>query len=1116
MKKFFKSLALASVALSGMLFSACQLENIQTTFKPTAAVATIEVTVLDGVTGQDITKQSVITASSTANTVIKIDGNKAIITGNYEIPAQVVTVYASCNSKDATPVAVVINPLLAGGKASYTATLIVGSPIPPSPVTPAVATLIYKVTDLNTNQDVTSLATVTAVSSERGSLTPAGNVITLAGNNALESQVVTFNASYDGRTSSNQVSVAALNAGEEATYYVNLFLPKKDVPVDPAKAIVSVRVFDQQGNELTLSSEISAVSSAGLTPTKKDNVFTFAGTQAQKALPAQEVTVNATYDGKAATPATLKLDAVAAGAVMNYAVSLIVPNDVPEPVVDPAVAYITFDVFDLESGKSVLDQATISIESSLGAIYSHNQGLVTIKGTNDVAAQQITIKATLGTRTASSVVELAALEAPKQATYSTTVVLPAPEPVIIPAKAYINVKVVDDETGADVTASATVSAESTVDTPEVDNTKKVVTLSNVAGLAAQTVTVNAKVGAKTADAAVVELAEIATGSSASYYVTLHIPYEKPEPVVDPAKAYVSFDVIDLASGASVLAEATLTITSSTGETLSHEAGVITLTGDKDLAAQTVTIKAVYEGRTATQTVEVAALQAPAQKYYSTNVLIPAPLPIHTPAEAVITVKVIDEETGADVTASATVTASAEVDQTKVDDTTKAVYLLNDEGLVAQNVTVNASVNGKDAEPVIVRIGDIAIDTKVEYFATLTIKKEEPAPVVTPAKATIILTVIDEETGDDVTAYAAFTATSTIGTVTPVGNEIVITGNTLLPQIFSQTVTVNATVSTSAGDRIARPVKVHVLDQAPNTETRYYAVLSLMKLETPAKITLTASAYDQFSCSDVTADAEFSFEYLGVSGEQTDNVLVLTGALDIPATTVLVKAKYDNREASAEVALGALPMGVETSYTVQLNFKSECIYDYVYKNSVVTKEDKGFFNPTHSAGHSHSYSHATTGHGEGDGNWAYNETEFILNAVVKYDAEYGVIKSALRPDEATIAEDEREIAQAYADLIGTNTVVTVPVELPIQISAWAMYSVYAVKMYYTTTYSLMRYAPGQEPVEIAEIDQDGVFTFAEYCEAAVPGHGHGHYHYGHGHSDVHGYSDNAGGGIIWSE
>lgn len=117
MKKFFSLIALVG------LFAACEPEQILTAFEVNDAVATIDVKVVDVLTGDDVTSVATITASkgTVANAVVTVTGDPAI-------QAQDITVTATYNGESAS-MAVPVNYILAGGKAEYAVTLVVGSPV---------------------------------------------------------------------------------------------------------------------------------------------------------------------------------------------------------------------------------------------------------------------------------------------------------------------------------------------------------------------------------------------------------------------------------------------------------------------------------------------------------------------------------------------------------------------------------------------------------------------------------------------------------------------------------------------------------------------------------------------------------------------------------------------------------------------------------------------------------------------------------------------------------------------------------------------------------------------------------------------------------------------------
>lgn len=115
MKKFFSLIALVG------LFAACEPEQVLTAFEVNDAVATVNVKVVDVLTGDDVT--SVATITSTKGTV---EGAVVKVTGDPAIQAQDITITASYNGfSSSMPVS--LNYILAGGKASYSIVIVVGN-----------------------------------------------------------------------------------------------------------------------------------------------------------------------------------------------------------------------------------------------------------------------------------------------------------------------------------------------------------------------------------------------------------------------------------------------------------------------------------------------------------------------------------------------------------------------------------------------------------------------------------------------------------------------------------------------------------------------------------------------------------------------------------------------------------------------------------------------------------------------------------------------------------------------------------------------------------------------------------------------------------------------------
>lgn len=118
MKKLFSIISLVGV------IAACQPEKLDTTFEPEDAVATITCSATRIDTGEDITAQVTFNASpaNSANNVITLTGNPSIAATSVKVDASWEHNGTTYTESHVVP----INALLAGGKASYTATFVLG------------------------------------------------------------------------------------------------------------------------------------------------------------------------------------------------------------------------------------------------------------------------------------------------------------------------------------------------------------------------------------------------------------------------------------------------------------------------------------------------------------------------------------------------------------------------------------------------------------------------------------------------------------------------------------------------------------------------------------------------------------------------------------------------------------------------------------------------------------------------------------------------------------------------------------------------------------------------------------------------------------------------------
>lgn len=126
MKRFFKKLAFATLALSVVLVSSCKVEDIRTTFTADNAVFTVEISVYDATTSTDVTREATITTTAQG---VSVSGNKLVITGNPAIEAQTIAVTATYKGVSKTK-NVKIYAVLAGGRADSQEQIVVNSPDP--------------------------------------------------------------------------------------------------------------------------------------------------------------------------------------------------------------------------------------------------------------------------------------------------------------------------------------------------------------------------------------------------------------------------------------------------------------------------------------------------------------------------------------------------------------------------------------------------------------------------------------------------------------------------------------------------------------------------------------------------------------------------------------------------------------------------------------------------------------------------------------------------------------------------------------------------------------------------------------------------------------------------
>lgn len=287
---------------------------------------------------------------------------------------------------------------------------------------------------------------------------------------------------------------------------------------------------------------------------------------------------------------------------------------------------------------------------------------------------------------------------------------------------------------------------------------------------------------------------------------------------------------------------------------------------------------------------------------------------------------------------------------------------------------------------------------------------------------------------------------------------------------------------------------------------------------PAEIVVKVTVYDIANGSkDVSNEAKISTDINSANVTINGNEIKITGTPEIAAQKFNVFAQLGNSTGSTPVSVFAVLAGGHADYPATVLI-GEIAKDYECKFLANERsiEYGTFFSAHGLPTYTHDYSHATTGHGIGSGEWLYNETEFILETSVDYESLTGVSKEYSNCkvyDEATT--NDLPFITAYYEAYLKNAVKAETKTLNIKVSAYSMYSAFGKRIISTDMYIVNRINSDDSKTKIGYLRIANVATSAEYCEAAMPGH-EGHYIHGHGQPDEHGYSGNAGGGIMWAE
>lgn len=424
----------------------------------------------------------------------------------------------------------------------------------------------------------------------------------------------------------------------------------------------------------------------------------------------------------------------------------------------------------------------------------------------------------------------------------------------------------------------------------------------------------------------------------------------------------------------------------------------------------------------------------------------------------------------------------------------------------QTVTINAEYNGQTGSTT-VDINPLRAGGNASYGANI-----EVGSLVIDAVAVVQVSVWDNETEKDVTARSTFSHNYSgeykIAEGATKGSYVITGKNGISAFEFE--------ITAKYGDD-SEKATVQIGNIGAGEVRNYLVPISVGEAvePNPAVAKITVNVLDAFLEKDVTSESEISAELSPASSadiEVNDNVVTVSAgkSLEIVAQDITIKVKYGELSETAVVSLDKIPENVvvEKSIDVAFNKVSAYVLNKVESKSTV---DVGTFFSTHNLHtYTHEYGHGY-GHGHDSGEWLYNETEFILETTVKYTDAYGI--SDLTKVYLTEIANDINAVDIYAAGYEKNYVEEEAV-LNIKVSAFARYSAYATRTTTVTKYDVVRYLNDTEEV-VGKFTVTSVATQAEYCEAAMPGH-EGHYVHGHGHADEHGYSSNAGGGIIWSE
>ncbi len=279
----------------------------------------------------------------------------------------------------------------------------------------------------------------------------------------------------------------------------------------------------------------------------------------------------------------------------------------------------------------------------------------------------------------------------------------------------------------------------------------------------------------------------------------------------------------------------------------------------------------------------------------------------------------------------------------------------------------------------------------------------------------------------------------------------------------------------------------------------------------------------------TGDPVASGYTLSIAGwdAPTGNVFTYQAAEGkaIPETNVTLTVVYEEQTTEVPVHINKLAAGAEAKYTVTVAAgKIDIPAPPVVEPPIVTPDDVITYVADGEASvatvvktYYAEYSHAQTHFHDGS-NWAVNPTEFMLVPSFTYQSYASYTVATL----VSAEEGYENLVAPFVNALTAGPIVSNEVYNP-QISAYSIYRVFSEVYESTQNYNvIVKVGGSSENIKvIGDIDVKSYSVKADKDEQAIPdSYGHGHYshyyHAGHGQADAHGYSANAGGGIVLAD